>query len=105
MEKKYRKYIEHMLAEIEKNNDNNARLAAEVSSLKQEIAESKKDILIIDEYIRSNIKRENPKAVPQQNQEKWSQSRDLLGSCSRSKNLLSRRTPTKLFKSKLSIKS
>lgn len=48
MEKKYRKYIEHMLGEIEKNNDNNARLAAEVSSLREEVAESKKDILIID---------------------------------------------------------
>jgi hypothetical protein len=35
MEKKYRKYIEHTLAEIEKNNDNNARLATEVNSLKE----------------------------------------------------------------------
>jgi predicted nucleic acid-binding Zn-ribbon protein len=48
MEKKYRKYIEHMLTEIEKNNDNNARLALEVNSLRDEISESKKDILIID---------------------------------------------------------
>jgi hypothetical protein len=34
MEKKYRRYIEHMLVEIEKNNDNNSRLAAEVNSLR-----------------------------------------------------------------------
>ena len=61
MEKKYRKYIEHMLAEIDKNNDNNARLADEVSSLRDEIKESKRDILVIDEYMRSNLKRENPK--------------------------------------------
>ncbi len=57
MEKKYRRYIEHMLAEIEKNNDNNARLALEVNSLRDEISESKKDILIIDEYIKTSMKR------------------------------------------------
>ena len=61
MERKYRKYIEHMLAEVEKNNDSNARLAAEVSSLRLEINESRKDIQVIDEYIRSNLKRDNPK--------------------------------------------
>jgi|688.fasta_scaffold2165782_1 hypothetical protein len=61
MEKRYRKYIEHMLAEVEKNNDNNARLAAEVSSLRLEVNESRKDIQVIDEYIRSNLKRDNPK--------------------------------------------
>jgi hypothetical protein len=61
MEKRYRKYIEHMLAEVEKNNDNNARLAAEVSSLRLEVNESRKDIQVIDEYIRSNLKRDNSK--------------------------------------------
>lgn len=38
MEKKYRRYIEHMLAEIEKNNENNVRLAAEVNYLREEIS-------------------------------------------------------------------
>lgn len=45
---KYNRYIEHMLQEIEKNNENNLRLARQVKSLKDQITESKKDIRIID---------------------------------------------------------
>jgi predicted transcriptional regulator len=47
MEKKFQQCIEHMLAEIERNNENNSRLAVEVNRLKTEVMESKKDILVI----------------------------------------------------------
>lgn len=46
-----------MLGEIERNNEKNSRLAAEVNKLKTEIMESKKDILIIEEFLHSSNKK------------------------------------------------
>lgn len=48
MEKKFRKCVEQLLMEIDNNNDINSRLANEVGKLKEEVKESKQDILIID---------------------------------------------------------
>jgi len=38
MEKKFQQCIEHLIAEIEKNNENNYNMAKEVESLKIELA-------------------------------------------------------------------
>ena len=56
MEQRFQKLIQNLLGDIEINNENNARLSSEVISLKLGVSESKKDILIIEEYMKNNLK-------------------------------------------------
>jgi hypothetical protein len=57
MERKFRTCVDHLLTAIDKNNELNSRLTAEVGKLTSEVKESKQDILIIDEFIRINMRR------------------------------------------------
>jgi hypothetical protein len=95
-----------MLAEIEKNNENNNRLALEVNRLKTEVSESKKDILIIEEFMGASQKKTVKKRglLESVNLGNSSSERELFGSVSISRNILGRRTASKFFKSKLLMK-
>lgn len=107
MEKKFQQCIESMLAEIERNNENNSRLATEVTKLKTEVMESKKDILIIEEFLQSSAKKEvkRKNGLESKPLTRIGSSRDLIGSGSLSRNILGRRATSKFFKSKLLMKA
>ena len=107
MEKRFQQCIENMLVEIERNNDSNNRLAMEVNKLKTEVSESKKDILIIEEFLQSQPRKDlKKKNIPEPTgMSRGSSSRDLFGSVSTTRNILGRRATSKFIKSKLLFKS
>lgn len=107
MERKFSSCIDLMVREIEKNSESNYRLAREVEGLRCEVYEGGKDLFIIEEYMRNRVQRERGERGRGLCREEGGQSssKNLLRSGSRPKNILTRRTPGKLFTSKLTLKS
>lgn len=78
----------------------------EVSCLKEKIAESKQDIFIIEEYMKNNLKRDTPQntSTDAKTYSRLDSSKEYSIRRHGSRNILTRRTPGKLFPSKLSVK-
>ena len=74
-----------------------------MNRLKTDLSESKKDVIIIEEYLNVSQKKDMRKknVEVKSGLNRHGSSKDLFGSLSASKNVIARRQPSKVFKGKL----
>ena len=88
-----------MLAQIDKNNDSNAQLAQQVTALRTEISDSKKDISLIEEYLLSTgrkVAKAQEMGRPPRGLSRKGPTKELFSSLSGSNRLLRVRSPGRL---------
>ena len=108
MEGRFRKCLETMLTQIDKNNQNNAQLAQSIVDLRTEISESKKDIGLIEDYMRSKgkqVAKVHEMCPPLRGLSRKGSNKDLFNSLSASKRLLRMRSPGRVGEGKVLLKS